>query len=477
MLRKIISLMLVSLMLVAFLCSCKDKPTDGSSSVDVQSEITSDAGDYEDESSDIADEEDGNDWGDIDWGDEESEFSESEIEIENEYEIKPVIRPGDDKSKVSSTVSAAISNPNINEAKTIYTVGYHFTQGWCKALGTSDEARYTMWESFLKEDYFNCIITDANDLLNAKTRELIKKYDLTFWIHNFGYYKSSDKDSPNNSMSIDKFLEDTNSKQAVEVIKKDPDLWNRFLGFHTEENVFRNQTSEDYLAETKAYYLLAGKRLFLCCATSEYTDKEDNFEINYIENERNDLKTWACKYVTDAGFDSYGHDVRPGITTSDATIQSWKERFPLYPDFASVTNENANREYFKMHTHALQTRIGHPVYAWYFPSGYYHYIGNGLNGQRYSDEKFCLAHLEHFVDLVENYNKYKGGVAIYAFAEGANADGNHLVRHLECNDKYGNSLVFQDDAKWPTYSAYLKALTKRWRSAETDVLDYKQYTE
>ncbi len=380
-----------------------------------------------------------------------AQTSSVETESEQSSSKKTALR-GEHVEDVSSTVSIAIKNPGINPAKTRLIGCYHLNPGWTTSLGSDEESIYEEFEAIFENGYFNTIIVSAKHLVSQRFWDTCKKYNLTVWIDMWSYYKSSDE-------SIEEYIEDYD--MYIQTIIKDSEKWDRVLGFHLEEYVWRGQKVEDYLTQTKALYQKYGKRIFAVYATGEFSGQEGNAGITGDTADKSDkMTTKSLQYTTDISFDSYAVDVRDGVSHADR-IPAWQKKISK--------NIVDGKSYYTEYIRILKELTGHPANVWFFPTAYACWIGSGLNGITFADEGYCIGHLKFFDELLSK-QEHQGGIFLYTYTKFGKDGTNSLQQYLDLKDKKGNQMIYLDYDKWYDYSKLIRDITTKYRASEVDIL-------
>ncbi len=372
--------------------------------------------------------------------------------VSSEKETATSSKKGVDRTENTSskTESEAVK---IDVSKRIEFGAYQLNPFWTKYHGDSEDARYEEFETVLDNGYFNSVIVGPEYITDDRFWDVCVKRDITVWVNYFSYFDSTKK-------TIDEYLE--KYCRDLDELKTHPERWKLFNGFHYEEQVWRGQTNADFLLETKTLYQKYGKRNFVVLATGEFTEIEGNEVITGDTAEaKQKLLPYAMQYLTDVSFDSYTVDVREG-TDYSAYVPKWQKR---------VSEKIVDgKTYYIEHIEMLLRLVNRPVNVWFFPTAYTCWLACGLNGIKYADQGFCVAHMKFFSELLEQYD-YKGGIYMYTYPAAKNStDVYGMQKYLSIRDENGSQYLYPDHPKWYEYSKLLKQLTAEYNSREVDIL-------
>jgi len=358
---------------------------------------------------------------------------------------------GNEGGNGSSTESGGII-ANVNPAKTTGIGVWHFQPYWTTNYGTSVEKRMEEFEDVLKEGYFNTVIVSEQYAANEQFWEICIENNVSVWMSIYSFYNSS-------KTTINAFM--ANVDKIASKIQSNPEWWSNFNGFEHEENILRGQSNADFLASTEALYKKYGKRNFVCHGTGEFTNFEGNQnQINMDATNIKKVNPQALKYITDAGLDSYSVDVRDGAPNGNK-YKEWQSVSPNIVD---------GKTYFSEHTKVLLSLYDHDVNVWFLPCAYTTYLWGGLNGLKRADEAYCLAHLEFFYDLLNEY-EFKGGMFLYTYKDNTkNVLEQGMQSHLVVESSTGGYKLCPDEAKWEKYSKRLKEMTSEFKSKQASLI-------
>lgn len=439
--RKILAVVFALLMVLAFAAGCKGKGSESSSSKKPKkssssSKISSVVSDSEDVSSSLA-------WDDQNDDDDEDDGDDNDNDNDEQLaHYKWSVRKRDNyfrdsaEAKVAATVSKSVKQ--YKNPGNVMMMSYHLSMNWCTGYGEDFESRKAEFQDIVNAGYFNSYFLSTNNYLLTEA-EIIAKAGGTFWL---GASKTFKKD-----------LNDINA--YIKDIKFYVDMLNEagygdiFLGFHWDEPCYGAMTSDDFLYQSEHLYKAFGKRIYPVFATGEFTDIEGNEQqLGQGAQKIGKCLPYACKYLTDAGFDSYSVDVREikdGGVGNGTYINRMNQKYPQIVD---------GKSYYTTMREVLQKHVGHPVNFWYYPTSYETYTWAGT----YADERFCLDHLNFMAeDLLKQ--EYPGGLCIYTFPRFKDVVG--FEGHMNVKDSAGNYMITYG-TKWETYSERLKEICKQF---------------
>ncbi len=434
MVKRILAVLLASLMLCGIFASCGEKePADVSSKITASEEASS-----KEEISSVA------------ASSEKTETSsvvskEEEEEEETSTSSKKGFNRGDTNSESTSSSVKVYKN-----AGTAMLGCFHFNTGFTTAYGSDNESKLREFEQIVKEGYFNTyFISTGTTFMDCV--KIIAENGGTFWV-------SGGKFESGGGTTIEQHLE--NLEFYFDMLKE-KGYWDLFNGFYWDEPIWHGQKNEDFLLQTKAYYTKWGKRNFPVFACGEFSGEEGNTENlgGITADQMRKLDPKCAIYVTDAAYDSYSVDVREGATNGGANqFAKWQKVSPKIVDGKSYYTEY--KEYLKKY-------IGHQVNYWYYPTAYVCYLWGGINGERYASEDYCVAHLEFMADDILK-EEYPGGLIIYTYATFGKTDYG-FARHADVKDSKGNYTLYPDENpdKWEKYCDALRNTTKKFNSVTT----------
>lgn len=353
----------------------------------------------------------------------------------------------------STTEDSGIKN-NINPGNAMGIGAYHFNTGWTTNYGKTEDERYAEFEDVIKEGYFNTVIAGREEIIQERFWKICIENDVSVWLHNYSYFNSS-------KQTIDEYV--ANVDKYVSVVRKNKEWWRRFNGFHYEENILRGQTNADFLAETRAMYQKYGKRNMPVLATGEFTKYEGNeMNIEMTGSQIKKMNPKAFEFVTDVGFDSYSVDVRDGAPNGGK-----------YYEWQNVSKDIVDgKSYYIEHTKVLLSLIDHPVNVWFFPCGFTDYLWGGLNGLKFADEEYCLAHLNFFRELLYK-QRFKGGLILYTYTQFRENGAKGLQSHLTIEAPLSSPDPYKlrpNEAKWKNYSMRIKEITEEFKTTQENVI-------
>ncbi len=440
MFKKIVSVLIVATMAMIFTVSCnsdnKENVSNAASSEAAYSEVeTSSAAssEIEEMSSDESSSKK-----------EESSSSLPESSKPETSSRIEIIRPATSSRGDSVTL-------NVSPADAIGIGIYHFNTSWTKNYGDSMEDRFREFEDVLKAGYFNTVIVSGSHMLEEKLWEICEKYKVSVWMSLYTFYNSE-------KTTIDSYIENSIDKY-VSVIKQSPVKWELFCGFHHEENIWRGQSNADYLEVTRTLYKKYGKRNFSVFATGEFTGYEGNQnQIQMDAANMQKINPAALKFTTDLSFDSYSVDVRTGAPNGNK-----------YTDWQNIDPDIVDGEsYYRGVTKAMLSLVEHDVNVWFFPCSYTTYLWGGVNGLKFADEAYCIAHL-NFFDILLKEQKFKGGLFLYTYTQFSKESEKGLQSHLVLKDESGKQLIQPDyTQKWEYYSSRLRELTAEYKKTRAN---------
>jgi len=391
---------------------------------------------------------------------EETSSEESSSKKEESSSSKPESSEPETSSRIEISRPTASRGEsvtlNVGAADALGIGVYHFNISWTKNYGNTKEDKYREFEDVLKAGYFNTVIVSGSQMLEDRLWEICEKYKVSVWMSLYSFYNS-------NKTNIDSYMQNSIDKY-VSVVKESPAKWDLFCGFHHEENIWRGQSNADYLEVTRALYQRYGKRNFSVFATGEFTNYEGN--ENQIEMDAANMKKInpsALKFTTDLSFDSYAVDVRTGAPNGNKYID-WQDVDPSIVDGES---------YYRGFTKAMLKLVEHDVNVWFFPCSYTTYLWGGVNGLKFADEAYCIAHL-NFFDILLKEQKFQGGLFLYTYTQFSSESEKGLQSHLVLEDESGKQLLQPDyTQKWEYYSSRLKDLTTEYKKTKAKHATFK----
>lgn len=436
--------LIASLLLCAFACalisSCANnpkvsssttaKPEENSSTITTTSEITSDA------------------------DTESKKTSDNSSKKENNTSKKPT----SSKKTAANSSSSNSQSVKVAPADRRCVVFCGMSYPTANSYGNTREDAFKEIADIAKAGYINSL-SEREYLALDEYWDIVIKYDLTVWYSQYALFDSSKVQEDGTLLTLDEHL-----AVLYDIIdnhvKPYPERWERFNGFWYDEKIWRGQTNADFVAETKAIYQKYGKRNYAVLATGEFSGVEGNEElIGTKADEMDKILPSSFKYITDAGFDSYGIDVRDGAPNGNL-IEKYQDTMPGIYDGES---------YYREYTELLLRLIGRDVNLWYLPCAYTCTVAGGLGGIRKADEGFCLGHLDFFYRELEE-RKYAGGLMLYVYGlsdKSENAGIRGLKFHLAVEqDGYSMDAykIHPETPKWIDYSTRLRQIVKDYNS-------------
>ena len=324
---------------------------------------------------------------------------------------------------------------------------YHMNPSFTDDNGKDANSRIKEFEFMLSQGYCNTVILSVDFCNYDAIWDAIVKYDVTAWLGVYEFFNSS-------KVSLETFL--NRIDKTLTAAKKTEERWNRFNGFFYDEVILRGETNADYLAMTKAFFEKYEKRNFCCFSTSEFTDYEGNEQqLGLGSKSLTKIMTEALAYTTDAVFDSYSYDVRPGANNGGKML-TIRQTYPEITDGLS---------YYRVMMKELLKQFDHDVNVWFFPTSYTTWMW----GQYRADEAVCQAHLEGLTSLLKE-QKNQGGILLYTFMDWRDKNPNELGLRstLELVDENGNYVLFPDVPKWKSYSAKLKNTVREFTTSSVN---------
>lgn len=432
--KKITAIILVLLFAFSLLCGCRPQDKEAVSSKVTSSEVGTSS--VTTSSAPVADE--------------EKPQQDSSTQKEN------------NSSKTSSRIfvgrpggTSASQSVKVSVADRMDVVMCGFATSTADYYGPSrEEALYEM-EQVIAAGYVNALSVGVDGLRNQDIWELVVKYDLGVWCSAWAVFNSQ-------KQSLEDYMDNIN--QTVDFIKQNDEWWSRFKGFWYDEKVWRRETNEDFIAETKYVYQKFGKRTYAVLATGEFSPIEGNAGITgeSVATDRK-IKPAAFEFVTDVAFDSYGIDVRDGAL-NDNIAERYEDIMPGIID---------GKTYYIEYTKRLLEMIDHPVNLWYLPCAYTCSVSGGLDGIKKADEDYCLAQLNFFYDQLYQ-RKYSGGLMLYVYGltRKSEAAGTKGLQHFFVveDEESGELAIHPETPKWRRYSKRLLEIVEKYNSRAVDVV-------
>lgn len=260
---------------------------------------------------------------------------------------------------------------------------YHLQPRWC---------RYADFKKILDKNIFNSYILGCGYGTSRDAAKMIAEQGGQIWLGFDGPYCSC-RDSLSDYM--DKL------RGFVEKLKEDG-TFEQVVGFHWDEPLSKpDHTNEDFLAMTRALYEEYGLRNYPVFSSQELIGAKGNMDDP--DSDRM-LQPFACEFITDIGYDSYGYDFRKpageGLEGRFATLR--EEGF----DGVCTTED-----YYRFFIKRMQQLMGEKeARIWLYPCTYH--CGRWGGGE--TDEDYCIAHLEGMAKLLLE-QKNPGGLHCYTY--------------------------------------------------------------
>ncbi len=328
---------------------------------------------------------------------------------------------------------------------------YNFHPRWTTNYSVSIQDRIQEFEDVIKTGYFNSIIVEVPYLNLDEFWRVILENDCTVWLNIYDYFDSE-------KISFEKWIKIYDDE--LKILKSHPERWERFLGVHYDEPIWRGQSNNDFNTVCGHFYNEYNLRNFIVMATGEFVNHEGNLSLSAEEMAK--IKPFALKYVTDIAFDSYGVDTRIG-TNYERSLPSWQQK--ISPDIKD------GRGYYRELTRQMLTLCDHEVNVWFFPTAYTCGVSSHLEremGKTKADEGYCIGHLEFFEELLME-QKHPAGLCLFTYYN--LSEGNWgLQEHLIVKDENGNQKLLPDgkDEKWEEYSKVLREMCEKFRNTKTN---------
>lgn len=290
------------------------------------------------------------------------------------------------------------------------------------------------FEDVLAEGYVNEVFL-TKPLIMAEQIELCRKYNVKFWV--YGSLWDSEREE------IEDYI---NSRQTVVNIIKKCDAWDIFQGWHWDEPILNGATNEEFYEMTKTLYEKWGKRNYPVFAIEAFVDdywpSPEDRRCDFLENE-------FTTYITDAGWDAYGTDVREEAMDDPDHVASLKKSSEKYgKEFKT------GGDVYRFITEEMLEKFDHDVNVWFYPCAYITGCTTGT-----TDEDYCLGHLNFFNELLKE-QKNPGGLALYYYG---GYTANVLSQYLPVkNLKTGKQKMFPDVPKWESYAKRVKEIKKEF---------------
>ncbi len=444
--KRIISSLLLITFAFALLCGCKPRSNANESSIGTKSEISM-SSNVTTESAPAVSEDDKENSSKK----EENKPSSSSKKEENK-------KPDSSKITVNRPTAGNSSQSehtkvSVNDRKTVVFCG--MSADTANSYGNTLEDALREMNDIAKAGYINAIST--RELCKQdKFWDMVIENDLTVWYSAWAIFDSSKKTLEQYMAPLHNIVDN--------YIKPYPERWEHFAGFWYDEKIWRKETNADFITETKHVYQRYGKRTYAVVATGEFTSIEGN-DIGVTGDQMKKMSREAFKYITDAGFDSYGIDVRDGALNGDIKNYYKKVSEDIYD----------GPSYYREYTRIFLELIGKPVNLWYLPCAYTCKITGGLDGITKADEQYCLAHMNFFYEELEN-QEYAGGLMMYVYGlskESEDAGRKGLKYHLvvEADDTSEELYkIHPEYPKWKSYSKRLREIVKEYNTTKVNLV-------
>lgn len=430
--KRILSILLAVMMLFAFFTGCassckekepsKKKPTSSQTqSVDTNDDVSSGiAGDDE--------------------GDKSSHPYQWQIETTSTF-----FRDTEDAKVSAQTPSADIKH--YKNPKNLGLVAYHCSLRWCDTYGTDDASRLREFTEIVEGKYFNQYFLGNNISDILIEAELIAKAGGSFWL-GVGYDPKTE--------TLKQYEEKL--RTLLDAIEKAGyrDLVN---GIHWDEPYWNCNDPKDLQDQMKVNYTVFGLRNFPVFGLAEFSDATPDVTQN------GDPMPWVSpeysKYITDAGYDYYSVDVRPGASNGNGGA------YRQHSEYLGET-VTTGQELYNGYTKRLKKLIGHNFNLWHFPCAYGTKTWDGV-----ADEDFCVAAFEFFAKDVLDED-YAGGLAVYTYYTHTTTHGYiGLKERIPIKDEFGNYTHFPESEKWPNYFKLLQEYCQKFNSIKPKFVTVK----
>ena len=432
--KKVVSILLLTLFAVCLLASCKNNGENLSSAL-----VSSEMSQSEEVSSEAAKNENTSS---------EDKKNSSTVttnsapqQNENSSSKKPGINRGPSESE-----SQGVKYYNKGTAM----IGAHeFRLDLCTAAGSDDDAKLKEFTDVVKEGYFNTYFVS----LDAKILDVMKpiaESGGTVWLSTTRNVTEANIDSIIDDVKfyLD-LLDKSGYKDLVNGIYWYEPLWNGTI------------TNSEFLNLTKAIYQKLGLRNFPTFPPHNFVGVTGNESEEYADK-NNIILPSSLKYVTDIAYTSYRYDVRDGAKISESKLAELQNT--ISPKIQTTG------DYYVYLTEKLQNYAGHPVNTWYYACAYDINVNVGLDGLKKADEDYCTAQLEFMSDDVLK-SEHQGGIIIHKYY--IKNDGIGFQRHLPLKDSRGKYKYYPSDEKWDNYGRALKKVKDKFDSTKANLAKIK----
>ena len=306
------------------------------------------------------------------------------------------------------------------------------TNGTNTAADRLEEAEDVLAAGYVNQTF---IRVDENF---EKMMALSKKYDCQFWIGASAYH--SDR------QTIDNYISNM-EKNVNRIIAAGQ--WDNFLGFWWDEPVWAHgQKNDDLYTMTKTLYEKWGKRNYIVFAVGAFLDG--------YEDECDTIAPAYTTYITDAGWDNYGHDVGDeAVAAQRKDPDKYKKQNEKYG-----TNIRDAREYYRWTQSVFASKFTNGAKMWFYPCTYMRATS--------TTEKYCLDHLNFFNQLLMEQEN-PGGLTLYTYPNWSTAGLESFLPIT--NLKTGTQKLYPTTPKWETFAKRQKELCKEYSSFEIEEND------
>lgn len=261
---------------------------------------------------------------------------------------------------------------------------YHLDPRWCS---------FADFEHFVSLGITNAYIMSCGTGTTRSAAKILRETGSQIWL-GVGKYNGKVQKVTDYIRSV---------KSGVDAMIGDG-TYDQVVGFHWDEPIL-GMTNEDFLEMTKAMSEEFGKRIYPVFSGYETMGKKGNFND---PDGVTKLESFATKYITDYGFDSYGYDFRkPYNTALTNRLKAFSKDYVFTERKEYDTTDDYYRLAFRMLRETIENKDAR---AWVYPTAYNVYTWGGYH----SDEDYCIAHLEGLKNiLLEQENP--GGIHAYTF--------------------------------------------------------------
>jgi len=292
-------------------------------------------------------------------------------------------------------------------------------------------------EDVLAEGYVNQTFLRVDENFE-KMMALSQKYDCQFWIGASAFH--SDR------QTIDSYI--SNMEKTVNRIIA-AGQWDNFLGFWWDEPVWAHgQKNDDLYTMTKTLYEKWGKRNYIVFAVGAF--------LAGYEDECDTIAPAYTTYITDAGWDNYGHDV------GDEAVAAQRKDPDKYKkqNEKHGTNIRDAREYYRWTQSVFASKFTNGAKMWFYPCTYMRATS--------TTEKYCLDHMNFFSQLLMEQEN-PGGLTLYTYPNWSTAALESFLPIT--NLKTGTQKLYPTTPKWETFAKRQKELCKEYSSFEIEEND------